>query len=867
MARPPLWIKIAVSTLLILVAVWIVAFGAIDRNYSESIKSSEQRALNKSQIFAEYALSTIKRVDQIARESRLALEHDSAYFASFVEAQLTEIQDIAFQISVIDKNGILVFANRDFSTVVIDLSDREHFRVHQESPDADNLFISRPVVGKASGKWSIQFSRPIFRDKRFDGVLVVSVDPEQFGAFGKDLGLGANGVASIIRDTGERMARFPIDAKFYGQSLPDGLAFFAPNGPTSGNFSLVSTTDAAERIYGYTRLPNYGVTAAVGETKAKALARYKTFRQLVLSIGLILTVFTIVAAVFLFRRIINKRRQDDSMRVFASVYNHSSEAMMLIDSESLIFSVNTAFTALTGYGQDEVVRKSPYVLTSGAQDQDFWREFWQVLNATGQWRGEVPNRRKDGTTAIDDVRIDTIHFGHGSKPIRIIAFRDVTAEKASQEKIWQLAHYDALTGLANRRSFLQIFEQELTRAKRTGDTFALIFLDIDHFKNINDTLGHSVGDSLLIAVASRLRKALRQVDTIARMGGDEFTIILSEFSSVHDVENVCQKILNGLAAPIHVADKALYVTASIGIAIYPDDCVDVEAMLISADMAMYVSKQRGRNRYTFFSNTMQQETSRRLQLINDLRIALTENQLVVYYQPIVELSSRRIRKAEALVRWQHPTLGLLMPAEFIPYANEVGLIQQIDQWVLEQVITRLRAWPESVRQDFQISLNKSAIEFRSADNIDKTIETCQGLSSNVVVEITERVLMDDAPNTTTNVMKLREAGFAIALDDFGTGYSSMSYIARYPVSYLKIDQVFVSALLRSESQTKEAALCESMVLLAHKLGIKVIAEGVETQEQCDWLASIGCDYAQGYLYYRPMTVDAFEKIVLTSAPT
>ena len=861
--QPPLWIKIVASTLLILAAAWSIAFIAVDRNYSESIKSSEQRALNKSQIFAEYALSTIKRVDQIARESVRALEHDSAYFVSFVAAQLTTIQDIAFQISVIDKNGILLFANRDFSTVRIDLSNREHFRVHQESPDADRLFISRPLVGKTSGKWSIQFSRPIFKDNRFDGVLVVSVDPGQFGQFGQDLNLGSNGIAGIIRDTGEIMARFPVSDTHYGELLPGPRPFLIPDAPKTGVFTLVTTTDNVERIFGFTRLPAYGVTALVGESKAKALATHDTFMQLVLSVGLVLTLFTVTAAVLLFRWITEKRRQVDSMRVFASVYSNSSEAMMLVDSENVIFSVNRAFTALTGYDAGEVIGQSPRVLTSGAQDQEFWREFWQVLTTTGQWRGDVRNRRKDGTTAIDDLRIDTAHISPGSRPIRIAAFCDVTTEKASQQEIFQLANFDALTGLPNRRAFLDTFEHEITRAERSGAIVALMFLDIDHFKNINDTLGHFIGDLLLIEVSSRLRKTLRQIDTIARMGGDEFTVILSELSSAHDIEHICQKILSELTVPFRVEDHSLYVSASIGIAMYPGDCVEVESLLKSADQAMYASKQSGRNRYTFYSQTLQKETSRRMQLAIDLHLALIENQLGVYFQPIVEVSSGRVCKAEALIRWQHPTLGLLMPDEFIPYAKEVGLIRQIDQWVLGQVTTRLRAWPENVRKDFQISLNKSAIEFSSADDIIQAIETCHGLNDNIMIEITERVLTDATLGTTTNVMKLHEAGFAIALDDFGTGYSSLSHLARYPISYLKIDQIFVSKLLRSKSETKEAALCESMVLLAHKLDIKVFAEGVETQEQSDWLASIGCDYVQGYLYYRPMTADEFERIVFS----
>ena len=724
-------IKIAAGTIMMLVAVWLVVFVVIDRTYADSVRLSQQRVLGKSQIFAQYTLSTIKRVDQIVREARLVLEVDPRYFDRFVKQQTTLNDDIAFQISVIDRNGMLLSASTDPTVGRVD---------HQEAGDTDRLFISRPVVGKVSRKASIQFTRPIFKDDHFNGVMVVSVDPEQFGTFGKDLELGPDGVASIVRDTGERMARFPLSEERYGEMLPGSLPIFSPNPPKSGTFSTRAVVDGVERIYGYTRLPDDGLSVLVGESRDYALAQYAAFKRLVLATGLLATIFVAVIMMLVFR--------------------------------------------------------------------------WAT-------------------------------------------------ERARRREVWRHANIDVLTGLPNRRAFLDQLDHEIARAERTGSVIALLFLDIDHFKNINDTLGHSVGDALLTAVSSRLRNALRHVDTIARMGGDEFTIILSELSHAHDAEYVCKKILSELAAPVYLESQELHVTASIGVAICPDDCRDSEAMLKSADQAMYVSKQSGRNRYTFFSGTMQETTSRRVRLTNDLHRAIPEGQLVVYYQPIVELSTGRVRKAEALVRWQHPALGLLLPAEFLTYAKEIGLMQQIDQWVLKQVTERLKGWPDWLRKDFQISVNKSAVEFHSAQDILKTVQACQGLTGNIVVEITERVLMDDTPGTATNVMKMHESGIELSLDDFGTGYSSLSYIARFPATYLKIDQAFVAKLLRPNA--REAVLCESIVLLAHKLGIRVVAEGVEAQQQGEWLASIGCDYVQGYQYYRPMTADALEGIVLAPA--
>ncbi len=863
--RAPLSLKIAASTILALAGVWLIAFSAIDSNFSQSLAIAENRVVSKSQVFAEYSVSTIKRLDQIVRGARAAWEDDPSHFARFILQQQNLIEDITFQIAVIDKAGLVVFSNLTPQVDRVDLSQREHFRVHQESQGADQLFISRPVVGKVSGKWSIQFTRPVLKDNHFDGVLVASVDPEHFGSFGQKLEHGPDDVLALVRDTRERMARFPIDEKNYGQILPDTLPCFAPNAPLSGKFNAVTVADGLERIYGFTRLPKYGLNVVVGESRDRALATYQTYQQLVMSIGLILSLFVLTVAFLIFRKITEKRHHEEAMRIAAMVYKNSSEAMMLTDSKNVIFSVNPAFTENTGYGPHEVIGKSPRVLSSGDQNKEFWCEFWKELSTTGKWHGEMRNRRKNGDICIENLTVDTVVSDQPDRLIRVAIFRDVTEEKASQEKIWYHANFDALTGLPNRRSFLEHLDQEIKRAERTGTTVAMMFLDIDHFKTINDTFGHSVGDALLISVSSRLKQHLRQVDTVARMGGDEFTIILSELSHVQDVENICQKLLSELAVPIELADQSLSITASIGIAIYPDDCLDAETMLKSADQAMYISKQRGRNHCTFFSKSMQQETTKRMQLINDLQLALSDNQLIVYYQPIVELSTGRVCKAEALIRWRHPTLGLLSPVEFIPYAEEVGLVEKLDQWVLRQVTTQLRVWPDSFGKDFQVSVNKSAKEVRSTDDILQVIETCQGVTDQVVVEITESVLMDDTPINISNVMKLHESGIAIALDDFGTGYSSLSHIARFPVTYLKIDQAFVSKLLQFDS--REVALCESIVLLAHKLGIKVIAEGVETREQSDWLAKMGCDYGQGYFYYQPMTAEVFEKIVMRSTLT
>jgi len=365
---------------------------------------------------------------------------------------------------------------------------------------------------------------------------------------------------------------------------------------------------------------------------------------------------------------------------------------------------------------------------------------------------------------------------------------------------------------------------------------------------------------LLGVVGSRLSQSVRQVDTVARMGGDEFTLILSSINQIFDVELVARKVLAQMASPFSINGEEVYVSASIGIAIYPEDTEDVETLIKYADQAMYVSKESGRNRYTFFSASMQEDAAHRMKLINEMHIALKEEQWEIRYQPIVELSTGKVHKAEALVRWNHPDEGYMEPAKFIPLAEEVGLIEAIDDWLLMKVCEDLGSLSELVDDHFQISINRSAREFKYSQDYMQRLKKYNIPLKRIVLEITEGILMDESVATAENIQKLYQAGVNFALDDFGTGYSSMSYLRRFPVTYLKIDQSFVASL--NNFNSKDSAFCESIISLAHKLGVKVIAEGVETLEQRDWLQRLGCDYAQGYFYFKPITIEEFRQVLV-----
>jgi diguanylate cyclase (GGDEF)-like protein len=450
------------------------------------------------------------------------------------------------------------------------------------------------------------------------------------------------------------------------------------------------------------------------------------------------------------------------------------------------------------------------------------------------------------------------------RPLRIIGtYLDISARKAAEETIRHQAHFDPLTQLPNRRLFLDRLGQDTVKARRDQQPLALLLIDLDEFKEVNDTLGHDAGDRLLQEAAQRIRHCVRDTDTVARLGGDEFTVVLTELSDRTHVEDIAQKILDRLAEPFQLGDEVVYVSASLGITLYPNDADDIDTLLKHADQAMYAAKKQGRNRFSYFTAALQEAAQARLKLSRELREAVAGNQFVVHYQPIVELASGRIRKAEALLRWQHPAGGLISPATFVPLAEDTGLINTIGEWVSRMSAQQAKAWRERFGADFQISVNMSPVQFRAEGrtHIDAWMQHLQAIGlpgSNLVIEITESLLPHAAKDVTDQLFRFRDAGIGIAIDDFGTGYSTLSYLKQFPIDYVKIDRSFVRDL---ETDPNDMALSRAIILMAHELGLKVIAEGVETAAQRDLLAAAGCDFAQGYLYARPLPASEFEALL------
>ena len=455
---------------------------------------------------------------------------------------------------------------------------------------------------------------------------------------------------------------------------------------------------------------------------------------------------------------------------------------------------------------------------------------------------------------------------HGKPAIMTGTMSDISARKEADDQSWRHAYMDALTGVPNRRHFREQLELALLRSQRSGEKTALLFIDLDRFKEVNDVFGHDAGDALLVEAVGRIRGCVRQTDLTARLGGDEFIVMLNQFAELKHVEFTCDSILEALGRPFQVGAESVYVSASIGVALFPHDACEPDDLVRRADQAMYAAKKNGRNQFCFFTAAMDQKAHLRLRLSNELRHALDGGQLEVHYQPVLDLESGSIVKAEALLRWRHPELGVVEPSVFIPIAEEAGLIGRIGDWVFQQAGAASRRWRSELGVTVQVSVNKSPLQFRTHGSDADWLRHLEQLGvpgGHIAVEITEGVLLHASPNVCEQLIKYRNAGVQVAIDDFGTGYSSMAYLQKFHIDYLKIDQSFVCDIATNAAQR---TIAESIVVMAHKLGLKVIAEGVETSEQLDVLRRAGCDYGQGFYFSRPVSAAAFGAMLARQRP-
>jgi len=558
-----------------------------------------------------------------------------------------------------------------------------------------------------------------------------------------------------------------------------------------------------------------------------------------------------------------RRAAEKQLKLAAEVFDNAKEGIMITDADQQILAVNDAFTRMTGYSADEAVGQTPRLLNSGRQDSAFYATIWAALTSEMHWQGEIWNRRKNGEVFPEWLSIAAVRDEEASVSHYVAVFSDLTQRKAAERKIDHLAFYDILTDLPNRRLLLDRLQHALTASSRTGRGGALLFVDLDNFKSLNDIVGRDQGDLVLQQVAQRLAGCVRASDTVSRPGSDEFVVMLEDLSesaqeAATQAEMVGEKILAALSQVYPLASYAHHSTVSIGIALFGDRQESVDDLLQRAESAMHHAKGAGRNTLRFFDPSMQAVITARAALEAGLREAVQREQFLVYYQAQVD-SSGRVTGAEALLRWLHPERGLVSPAEFIPLVEETRLILPIGQWVLDTACERLAAWADQpALAHLTIAVNVSARQFHDEGFVDQVLAALARSGARpqrLKLELTESLLVDDVDQVIAKMSVLKAKGVDFSLDDFGTGYSSLSYLKRLPLDQLKIDQSFIRNIL---TDTNDAAIARMVVVLAESLGLAVIAEGVETEAQRDFLASQGCHAYQGYLFSRPLPVEGFE---------
>lgn len=568
-----------------------------------------------------------------------------------------------------------------------------------------------------------------------------------------------------------------------------------------------------------------------------------------------------VGEILVIRDVSERARIEKQLQLWASVYENSGEGILITDVDNQVVSVNRSFTLMTGYELDDVLGQDPSILSSGRHPADFYQSMWEQLNREDVWRGEVWNRKKDGHVFPAWLTISTVKSDAGDAVNYIAIFSDISEQKEREAYIHHMAHHDALTGLPNRNLLRDRLAQAIIAARRHKQKVGVMFIDLDRFKIVNDTLGHEAGDQLLIDVASRLKTMVREGDTISRQGGDEFIVVLSDINQLSDLVGIAETLLEGLSGPYKVGSNAINMTPSIGISLYPDDTTALDQLISHADAAMYHAKDQGRGNFQFFTQILNEMVAERVALEHELRHAVSRGELELYFQPQFFLNPQQLSGVEALLRWNNPTLGQVSPKKFIPLAEETGLIHGIGEWVMQKTCEVARRWRHEYGFAEKVAINISVKQLQKQDYEQTVLRILDETGVNpaqLEFELTETALMDAVEKNIEILNRFRSRGVSLAIDDFGAGYSSLNYLRRLPIDQLKIDRSFIAEL---PDKAEEREIASAIIALGHGLNLTVLAEGVEREEQITYLRQAGCDEVQGYYYGKPMPQENFERFL------
>jgi diguanylate cyclase (GGDEF)-like protein/PAS domain S-box-containing protein len=749
-----------------------------------------------------------------------------------------------------------------------DFSDRDYFSWHRTR--TGELFVGHPGRGRNLGERFIAASRRLTSPGGdFGGVVVAAIDAGALQRMYGELDTGADGSVELLHANGELIARMPEAQEWLGRATGSGITLRdLREGPAVRILRAASPVDGVPRIYAVLPVPGAPLMVQAGVSEDEALAAWRAQR----TIASVTLSFLILAAALLSWLLVRElRRRSESARNvvladslreseerYHSLFRNSIDAILLMRPDGTILAANAEACRLLEYSE-EALRNAGRNAIFEVSDQRV-QALMEELSRNGSARGEFRLRRADGSLVPVELSCATFRDRTGL-PCASMIIRDITERRRAEEHIEYLAYHDELTGIPNRAHFQRSFDQAVAMSERYGLDCALLLVDLDRFKYINDTIGHQAGDQLLKQMAARLRACLRDSDMIARLGGDEFVILMLDAANMEAVTAVADKLLEVASRPLYIEDQEFLVTASIGISTYPKDGKDLQTLLRNSDLAMYRAKEAGKNGYQYYAPEMNVHSRERMEIESALRGALDRGEFELRYQPKIRLSTRQVAGMEALLRWRHPERGLLDPGDFIAIAEETGLIVPIGDWVLEEACRQAQALREAGHRDLRVAVNLSARQLfdgEMARRVADILALTRLPAQNLELEITESMVMRDAGQAVSLLNALRSTGVRMAIDDFGTGYSSLAYLKRFPIDCVKIDRSFIRDL---PDNGDDVAITRSIIAMAHNMKLEIVAEGVETVHQLEFLQAYGCDEIQGFLFSEPLPAEAFARFL------
>lgn len=849
-----------------------------------AVKEASANAGMLATVLAEQANRAVQSVDlalddlkrELARTKSFETGNPNALAGEAVHKMIVERLSHLSQserIVIIGKDGLTANTTIQFPSTPVDLSDRDYFQ-HLKHNNDGRLFISN-VVDRRTGKQLVVFSKRINgAGGEFAGVVLISVEFTYFEAIYKSIATLREQTFVLLHRNGNVIVRY-FDGKTHtGEKMPASSEWHKLVAQGGGKFKGQSVFDNNRRLVAAQPLQDYPLVVNVAVSESSALATWR-IEATTIGLGTLLVVICsgglLIALSRQFRRVVfselallkKSKELEKSNATVDAALNNMSQGLMTFDAAGTMVICNRRYLEMYGLSADAVTPGrslneilADRVAAGNFRAEDIDQYAHEIISAA------AAGERTSKTVELPDGRIICVVNEPTADGGWVATHEDITEQKKAEERITYTAHHDSLTGLANRKLFYEQLEQALKRARR-GESLAVLYLDLDHLKKINDTLGHAVGDRMLKGVADRLRDCVRDVDLVARLSGDEFAIIQTSLADPADAAHLAQRVREAIHEPFLFDGLQVVVDVSVGISIAPNDASEVSELLKTADIALYEAKKTGRGTYCFFEKEMNERMQSRATLERELQCALTNNEFEVYYQPIVGLKKNRITSIEALLRWRHPTRGMVSPAEFIPVAEETGFIVPLGEWVLRQACAEAASWPD----DISVAVNVSSVQLTSSNLVNTVIGAIAsaGLRGDrLIIEVTESVFLENTSANLGSLKCLHELGVRFAMDDFGTGYSSLGYLLSFPFSKIKIDRSFIAGLA---DKPESRAVVRAVVDLARSLKMHVVAEGVETEAQLEQLRKLGCEEMQGYLFSRPRPAAEIEELLASERKT